>query len=91
MYRKFVCNLSVSMCGTFFSIEFSVQMHRTGFCCLAPIRSWWGCFFPSLSHRGWIPAAFLCIENQRSDKGMVWFCQKTVCDLQNKMVVCSGN
>lgn len=22
-------------------------------------------FFPFLSHRGWIPAAFLCIENQK--------------------------
>lgn len=48
-------------------------------------------FSPSLSHRGWIPAAFLCIENQRSDKGLVCFCQRSVCNLQNEMVAYSGN
>lgn len=50
-----------------------------------------GMFSLFLSLRGWIPAAFLCIENQKVRGGHGLFCQRSACDLQNKMVACSGN
>lgn len=66
MYRKFVCNSSVSTCGTFFCIVFAVQIRRTGFCCLVPMRSWWGCFLCLFISQRLDPS---CIFVHRKSKG----------------------
>lgn len=47
-----------------------------------------------LSHRGWIPAAFLCIENQkvRGGEGMVCFAREVpvICRTRWLLVVGTG-
>lgn len=91
MYRKFVCNLCVSMCGTLFCIEFAVHIHRTGFCCFVSIRNTWGWFLPLYLIEAGSQLQFCPWKNQRSEEGMVCFCQRSICDLPNNMVPYSGN